>query len=187
MCHRWWWGCLCDSFIYLGYGFNLLTPEKSWRDLKKKDKSWFADRYLQIYWWKYPQINDTGPYWWKVDIGSGNGLMPSTHYLSQRWPKSILPYDVTRAQRVWNICPNCCVLLLILISVWRYFYISYCIASYHLDIMFLAYNYWNVHTCLDYYKYNKHPSSRFVLLLPISVTLVDMWLLIHDVIKVNPW
>ena len=39
-----------------------------------------------------------------------------------------------------QICPNCCVLLLILIFVWRYFYVSYCIVSYHLHIMLLACN-----------------------------------------------
>ena len=24
----------------------------------------------------FPQMNVTGPYWWKVNIGSGNGLVP---------------------------------------------------------------------------------------------------------------
>ena len=33
-------------------------------------------RYLM---WNYPHINVTGPYWWWVNICSGNGLMPSSN------------------------------------------------------------------------------------------------------------
>ena len=35
------------------------------------------DRYLQRFLWNYPQVNDTRPHWWLVNIGSGNGLLPS--------------------------------------------------------------------------------------------------------------
>ena len=36
------------------------------------------------------------------DIGSGNGLVPwaPSHYLSQYWPRSTSPYDVTTPQRL---------------------------------------------------------------------------------------
>ena len=42
------------------------------------------------------------PRWWFVNIGSGNGLVPSatSHYLSQCWLRFILPYCVTGPQRV---------------------------------------------------------------------------------------
>ena len=35
------------------------------------------DWYLQIFWCACPQINVMGPHWWQVNIGSGNGLVPS--------------------------------------------------------------------------------------------------------------
>ena len=37
--------------------------------------------------------------WWYVNIGSGNGLATS-HYLSQCWPRSMLPYGITKPQYV---------------------------------------------------------------------------------------
>ena len=42
-----------------------------------------------------PQLNATKPYWWKVSIGSGNGLVPSV------WPRSMSPNGVTKPQW-WN-------------------------------------------------------------------------------------
>ena len=40
--------------------------------------------------------------WLLVNIGSGKGLVPSatSHYLSQCWPRSLLPFAVTRPQWV---------------------------------------------------------------------------------------
>ena len=43
-------------------------------------------------------MNATGPYWWSVNIGSGNGLV--SHYLIQCWFGSLSPYGVTRPQWV---------------------------------------------------------------------------------------
>ena len=37
--------------------------------------------------------------WWYVNIGPGNGLVPSTgHYPSQCWPRFMSPYGVTKPQ-----------------------------------------------------------------------------------------
>ena len=32
------------------------------------------DRYLEHFWWVFPQANDTRPHWCLVNIGSGYGL-----------------------------------------------------------------------------------------------------------------
>ena len=49
-------------------------------------------------------MNVTGLHWWSVKIGLGNGLVPSgqapSHYLSQCWPRTLLPYVVIRPQWV---------------------------------------------------------------------------------------
>ena len=39
--------------------------------------SWFTDWYHQIIWTQCPQMNTTETNWWWVNIGSGNGLVPS--------------------------------------------------------------------------------------------------------------
>ena len=36
----------------------------------------FSDWWLRYLLWNWPQMNVTGPYWWLVNIGSGNGLLP---------------------------------------------------------------------------------------------------------------
>ena len=41
----------------------------------------FIDWYVQISWWKYPQMTITGSYWWF----SGNGLMPSRRHQTIIW------------------------------------------------------------------------------------------------------
>ena len=43
--------------------------------------------------WNCSQVNATEHLWWKVNIGLGNGW-------SQCWLISVLPYSITRAQRV---------------------------------------------------------------------------------------
>ena len=50
-----------------------------------------------------PLMNVTGPYWWEVSFGSGNGAwchQATSHYLSKCWPRSMSPYGVTRPQWV---------------------------------------------------------------------------------------
>ena len=37
----------------------------------------FRDWWLRYLLWNCRQLNVTGPYWWLVNIGSGNGLVPS--------------------------------------------------------------------------------------------------------------
>ena len=39
-------------------------------------------------------------HWWLVNISSGNSRQSASHYLNQRWPKSMLPYGITMAQCV---------------------------------------------------------------------------------------
>ena len=50
-----------------------------------------ADWYIQITWWN-PPMNATGPCWWEINIGCGNGLVPSckSHFLSLCWRRSSL-------------------------------------------------------------------------------------------------
>ena len=45
-------------------------------------------------------MNATELHQWEANITSGNGLVPSSLYLSQCWPWSLSPYDVTRPQWV---------------------------------------------------------------------------------------
>ena len=64
-------------------------------------------------------MNVSGPLWWEVNIGSGNGLVPSgkeplpephttSHYLSQCWPRSMSPNGVTRPPLVNSLSPWWC-------------------------------------------------------------------------------
>ena len=50
-------------------------------------------------------MSSARPYWWRVNIGSGNTVklwchQATNHCLSKCWPQSMLPYDVTRPQWV---------------------------------------------------------------------------------------
>ena len=68
-----------------------------------KFQTHFNDKYLKYFLWNwYYQVNATTPLWSLVNIGSGNGLVRQapSHYLSQCWPRSLSPYDVTRPQWV---------------------------------------------------------------------------------------
>ena len=47
--------------------------------------------------WNWPQVVITGPHWWWVIIGSGNGLVPSgITWASVDTDRSMSPYGVTR-------------------------------------------------------------------------------------------
>ena len=66
-------------------------------------KQIFSNWWLRQLLWNCPIMNVTGLYWWSVNIGSGNGLVPwgKSHFLSQCCPRSLSPYGVTRPQ--WNL------------------------------------------------------------------------------------
>ena len=83
---------------------NSLAP--GWFEQKIKRSSFQGNI---SYWWlgcllsNCPHMNVNGPYWCKVIIGSGNGLVPLDNkpcYLSQCWHRSVTIYGVTRPQQV---------------------------------------------------------------------------------------
>ena len=54
--------------------FWLIGPREIWMQLQiSKFQANFCDWWLL---WNCPQMNITGPYWWQVNICSGNGLVP---------------------------------------------------------------------------------------------------------------
>ena len=79
--HMPWW-CLIRKTVTIAAWMYLFMDNKNM--IKKKKK--------------YPQINVTGPYWWEVNIGSGNGLVSSGN---KPLPEPFMsPYDVIRPQWV---------------------------------------------------------------------------------------
>ena len=53
--------------------------------LNQKCPTHIKDKYLKHFLWNYPQVNATRLHWWSVNIGSGNGLVPSgTKPLAER-------------------------------------------------------------------------------------------------------
>ena len=40
-------------------------------------QTYIKDTYLEYFLWNCPLVNTTSPHWWLVNIGSGNGLVPS--------------------------------------------------------------------------------------------------------------
>ena len=50
----------------------------------------------------FPQMHVNGSYWWEVNIGLGNDLVPSGNkpLPESIWLWAMLPYDVTRPQSV---------------------------------------------------------------------------------------
>ena len=71
-CHRYSF-CLFDSFLRLTHwplgNFNEI--------LDTQFSNWFQWLWLRHLLWNYPHMNVTGLHWWSVNIGSGNGLVPS--------------------------------------------------------------------------------------------------------------
>ena len=65
------------ALVFHQYGFNSLAPDK--RDLTQisKFQSHFNDKHLFYFLWNCYQVNDKTPHWSLVNIGSGNGLVPS--------------------------------------------------------------------------------------------------------------
>ena len=58
---------------------NSLAPGKFERNMKYVifKRIFFSDWWLRYLLWSCPNMNVTGLYWWSVNIGSGNGLVPS--------------------------------------------------------------------------------------------------------------
>ena len=76
-------------------------------------KHWYLE--VEHFLWQCPELYATRPYWWWVNIGLGNGLMPpgTCHYLNQCWPRSMSPYAVSRPQ--WdNTVKSICTKVLLL-------------------------------------------------------------------------
>ena len=75
---------------------------KSWISHFQRDQSDINDRYLKHFLWNCPQVNARRPLPWLVNIGSGNGLVPSGN---KPLPEPILtrsmsPYSIARPQWV---------------------------------------------------------------------------------------
>ena len=63
-------------YCILRYFINSLAPGIfEWNFRLSNFRSNFSDWHLRYLLWNCPQIILTGPYWWKVNIGSGNGLV----------------------------------------------------------------------------------------------------------------
>ena len=64
--------------VFLVYWVNSLAPSRFWLTFRWSDfQTNFNDWWLSYLPWNYPQMNVTGPFWWLVNIGSGNGLVLS--------------------------------------------------------------------------------------------------------------
>ena len=58
--------------------FNLIGPWGIWLQSQiSKFETHFNDKYLKYFLWNCYEMNATTPYWSLVNIGSGNGLVPS--------------------------------------------------------------------------------------------------------------
>ena len=89
--------------------YQLIGPSEIWMkfwtcNFQADSCGWWLRHPL----WNCPNMKVTGLHWLSVNIGSGDGLVPSTsHYLSQCWPSSLSPYCVTRPQcvnvTIWNV------------------------------------------------------------------------------------
>ena len=71
----------------------------------------FGDWWLRHLLWNCPDMNITGLHWWSVNIGSGNGLVPSGNKplpepMLNCWPRSLSPYGVTRPEWVNSSPPG---------------------------------------------------------------------------------
>ena len=68
------WLCNKDVSWYL----NSLAPGRCKCYLKFKIfETQMKVRYLEHFLWNCPHVNATRPHWWVVNIGAGNGLVPS--------------------------------------------------------------------------------------------------------------
>ena len=62
----------------------------------------FSDSWLRYILWNCVHMNITGPYWWKISIGSGNDLVPSGNGLL---PETLLG---TISDAIWNSLATMC-------------------------------------------------------------------------------
>ena len=59
---------------------NSLAHVRGWlQSTISKFQTHFNDKYLQYFLWNCYQVNATTPHWSVVNIGSGNGLVPSAN------------------------------------------------------------------------------------------------------------
>ena len=75
--HWWTLAACCDG----GLLWNILLTDWPLGDLIKFSirncQANFNDWWLRYLWQNWPEMNITGPYWWKVNIGLGNALVTS--------------------------------------------------------------------------------------------------------------
>ena len=58
--------------------FELICPWEMWLLPQISNfQTRIKDNYIEYFMWNCPQVNATRPDWWQVNIGSGNGLVPS--------------------------------------------------------------------------------------------------------------
>ena len=74
-------GCdtIADALELLSFRWlNSLAPGRfEWNFKQVIFKLIFSGWWLRYSLWNYPQVILIGTYWWQVNIGSGNGLVPS--------------------------------------------------------------------------------------------------------------
>ena len=64
--------------ITQSFYLRFIGPSEIWMKFQISNiKANFTDWWLRYFWWNCPQLIVTGYHWWYVNIGSGNGLVPS--------------------------------------------------------------------------------------------------------------
>ena len=79
---------------------QLIGPWKCWLKLKSNFQANFSTWWLMFLLWNCHQMNVIASCWWQVNIGLGNGLVPSCYYLSQCCPITKSSYGFIRSELV---------------------------------------------------------------------------------------
>ena len=58
---------------------KLIGPWETWKYFQKHIfQASFTNGYLEVFLWNWSSVSASEPHWWQVNIGSGNGLVPSS-------------------------------------------------------------------------------------------------------------
>ena len=68
-----------EGFMCWGQLFKSLAPGRFEVISKSNFHTLFIDWYIQHVLWSWSYVHSTEAHWWYVNIGSGNGLMPTGH------------------------------------------------------------------------------------------------------------
>ena len=79
---------------------QLIGPWKFGLKLKGNFQANFIAWWLTNFLWNCHQMNVIASCWWQINIGLGNGLVPSCYYLSQCCPITKSPYGFIRSEWV---------------------------------------------------------------------------------------